>query len=37
LAGPVLQTVFKIFKRNPKELKQENLMDIYRRIKLSSN
>ncbi len=37
LAGPVLQTVFKIFKRNPKELKQENLMDIYKRIKLSSN
>ncbi len=37
LAGPVLQTVFKIFKRNPKELKQENLMDVYRKIKLSSN
>lgn len=37
LAGPVLQTIFKIFKRNPKELKQENLMDIYRKIKLNSN
>ena len=37
LAGPVLQMVFKIFKKNPKELKQENLLDIYRKIKLSSN
>lgn len=37
LAGPVLQMIFKLFKRNPKELKQENLMDIYRKIKLSSN
>lgn len=37
LAGPVLQIIFKIFKRNPKELKQENLMDIFKKIKLNSN
>jgi uncharacterized membrane protein YczE len=37
LAGPVLQLIFKIFKKNPKELKQENLLDIYRKIKLNSN
>lgn len=37
LAGPVLQIIFKIFKKNPKELKQENLMDVFRKMKLNSN
>lgn len=37
LSGPVLQKIFKIFKTNPKELKQENLIDVYRKIKLNLN
>ena len=34
LSGPSLQKIFKVFKVNPKELKQENLIDIYNRLKL---
>lgn len=37
LSGPALQMIFKIFNRNPKELKQENLVDIYRKFKLKSS
>ncbi len=36
-AGPVLQIIFKTFKKNPKELKQENLLDIFNKMKLKSN
>ena len=34
LAGPVLQIIFKIFKVNPKKLEQENLIDIYHKLKM---
>lgn len=37
LAGPALQTIFKIFKSNPKELKQENLIEVYNKLKLKIN
>ncbi len=37
LAGPTLQTIFKIFKTNPKELKQENLIEVYNKFKLKIN
>ena len=37
LAGPVLQNIFKIFKVNPKELKQENLIEIFKRLKVKFN
>lgn len=37
LAGPALQTIFKIFNVNPKELKQENLFDVYNKLKLKFN
>lgn len=34
MAGPALQTIFKLFKVNPKELHQENLIDVYNKLKL---
>lgn len=37
LAGPALQTIFKIFKSNPKELKQENLIEVFNKLKLKIN
>ncbi|QSX05496.1 hypothetical protein JYG23_12560 [Sedimentibacter sp. zth1] len=33
LGGPVLQTIFKIFKVNPKELKQETIIDVCNKLK----
>lgn len=37
MSGPALQTIFKLFKVNPKELKQENLIDVYNRLKVKFN
>ena len=37
LAGPTLQYTFKIFKVNPKELKQENLIDVFNKLKVKFN